>query len=98
MAVKTKAERGANAAVPFFRRAIEIDPKFAVAYAELGVTYGDLAQASLAAENLKKAYELRERASEAGEAADYDLLLRIHHRRTGKGSSDLRTVDAKLSP
>jgi tetratricopeptide (TPR) repeat protein len=64
MAVKTKAERGPNAAVPFFRRAIGIDPKFAVAYAELGVTYGDLAQASLAAENLKKAYELRERASE----------------------------------
>ena len=59
MAVKTEAERGPNAAVPFFRRAIEIDPKFAVAYAELGVTYGDLAQASLAAENLKKAYELR---------------------------------------
>jgi eukaryotic-like serine/threonine-protein kinase len=64
MAVKTVAERGPNAAVPFFRRAIEIDPKFAVAYADLGVMYGDLAQASLAAENLKKAYELRERASE----------------------------------
>jgi eukaryotic-like serine/threonine-protein kinase len=64
MATKARAERGPNAAIPFFRRAIEMDPKFAVAYADLGVTYGDLAQASLAAENLKKAYELRERASE----------------------------------
>jgi serine/threonine protein kinase/tetratricopeptide (TPR) repeat protein len=52
------------AAVPFFQRAIEIDPKFAMAYASLGFTYGLLGQPALSAENNRKAYELRERASD----------------------------------
>src|SRR5262249_39665473 len=50
--------------VPLFLRAIEIDPKFAMAYASLGFTYGLLGQPSLSAENNKKAYELRDRASD----------------------------------
>jgi len=64
MGVETKKQRGDAEAIPFYRRAIDLDPKFAVAYADLGVSYGNLAQPSAAAENLKKAYELRERVSE----------------------------------
>ena len=57
--------RRSNAeAIPFYARAIELDPKFAMAYAALGVAYTTLQQASLGAENLKKAYELRDRVSE----------------------------------
>jgi eukaryotic-like serine/threonine-protein kinase len=52
------------AAVPLFQRAIEIDPNFAMAYASLGFTYGLLGQPALSAENNKKAYELRDRASD----------------------------------
>ena len=52
------------AAVPLFQRAIEIDPKFAMAYASLGFTYGLLGQPALSAESNKKAYELRDRASD----------------------------------
>lgn len=52
------------AAVPFFGRAIEIDPKFAMAYAALGQMYGDIGETSLSAENAIKAYELRDRASD----------------------------------
>jgi eukaryotic-like serine/threonine-protein kinase len=52
------------AAVPLFRRAIEIDQKFAVAYASLGFVYGLLNQPALSAESNKKAYELRDRASD----------------------------------
>jgi eukaryotic-like serine/threonine-protein kinase len=52
------------AAVPFFQRAIRLDPNFAMAYASLGVGYVNLGEASLAAENTRKAYELRERVSE----------------------------------
>jgi tetratricopeptide (TPR) repeat protein len=51
-------------AVPYHRRALELDPNFARAYAALGVCYGNLNQAGLAAETLRKAYELRERVSE----------------------------------
>ena len=52
------------AGVPLFQRAIEIDPKFAVAHASLGFVYGLLGQYELSAESNKKAYELRDRASD----------------------------------
>jgi serine/threonine protein kinase/Flp pilus assembly protein TadD len=53
-----------TAAVSFFQRAISLDPNFAMAYARLGTNYSNLHQTSLAAENTRKAYELRERVSE----------------------------------
>jgi serine/threonine protein kinase/tetratricopeptide (TPR) repeat protein len=64
MGVTTQGQRGDSEAVPFLRRAIEMDPNFAMAYARLAVAYGNLGQPSLAAENLKKAYALRDRVSE----------------------------------
>ena len=60
----TMREKGDAEAIPFYRRAIELDPNFAVAYAGLGVSYANLGQPSLAAENIKKAYDLRDRVSE----------------------------------
>jgi tetratricopeptide (TPR) repeat protein len=52
------------AAIPLLKRAIELDPKFAMAYAFLGRVYGDVWESELAAENIKKAYELRARATD----------------------------------
>jgi tetratricopeptide (TPR) repeat protein len=52
------------AAVPPFQRAIRLDSNFASAYASLSVSYYALGEASLAAENASKAYELRERVTE----------------------------------
>jgi tetratricopeptide (TPR) repeat protein len=52
------------AAVPFFQRAIRLDPNFAMAYAALGSDYSNREQTTLGAENIRKAYELRARASE----------------------------------
>jgi DNA-binding winged helix-turn-helix (wHTH) protein/Flp pilus assembly protein TadD len=51
-------------AVPRFQRAIRLDPNFAMAYASLGTGYRNLGEISLAAENWRKAYELRQRVSE----------------------------------
>ena len=51
-------------AVPFFQRAIRLDPNFAMAYARLGTCYVNVGQLSLGNESVKKAYELRERVSE----------------------------------
>ena len=56
---------GSAAAVPFFKHAIEIDPKFAMAYAALGRMYGDIGESAVAADYTQKAYDLRERTSEA---------------------------------
>ncbi len=53
-----------EAAIPHLKRAVELDPNFAMAYATLGVAYGNLTQQSLASDNLKKAFDLKERASE----------------------------------
>ena len=53
-----------EAAIPLFQRAISLDPKFAMAYARLGNCYGNLGQSARADENLRKAYELREKVSE----------------------------------
>ena len=53
-----------DAAVPHLTRAIELDPNFAMAYATLGVCYNNLTRLSQARDTLKKAYELRDRASE----------------------------------
>jgi len=44
------------AAVPLFQRAIRLDPNFAMAYASLGASYGNLGETSLGAENSRKAY------------------------------------------
>ncbi|MFY9682857.1 MAG: protein kinase [Candidatus Sulfotelmatobacter sp.] len=64
MGITTFRSKGNAEAIPFYKRALELDPNFAVAYASLGLIYGNLGQASLAAENIKKAYALRDRVSE----------------------------------
>jgi DNA-binding winged helix-turn-helix (wHTH) protein len=69
---------GAAAAVPFFSRAIEIDPNFASAYATLGRMYGDIGELALSAMNTSKAYELRDRASDQEKffiTLSYDLQV-----------------------
>jgi len=61
-----KASAGADwvGAVPFFQRAIRLDPNFAMAYARLGTVYANLGEYTLGAENTRKGYELRRRVSE----------------------------------
>jgi serine/threonine protein kinase/Flp pilus assembly protein TadD len=51
-------------AVPFFRRATEIDPNFARAYAAMSSMYYNTRQYDLAADTSRKAYELRDRVGE----------------------------------
>jgi serine/threonine protein kinase/tetratricopeptide (TPR) repeat protein len=56
--------KDARTALHFFQRAVEIDPKFASAYARLGRTYSTLGDQLLARENSAKAWELRDVASD----------------------------------
>ena len=51
-------------AIPLYRRAVELDPNFAMAYAALGITYGTAREYDLAAQFSQRAFELRERVSE----------------------------------
>ena len=63
MGLKMKAGQGSEAAVPFYKRAIELDPEFAEAYTALGAAYGDLGEDTLSMESGRKAYELRDHVS-----------------------------------
>jgi tetratricopeptide (TPR) repeat protein len=53
-----------QAAIAALQRAISLDPNFAMAYARMGTSYTDQSETVRAAENIRKAYELRERVSE----------------------------------
>jgi hypothetical protein len=64
MGWELNATAGGDAGLPFFKRAVEIDPKFAMGYAALGLFYGTTGESNLATENIRKAYELRDRAND----------------------------------
>src|SRR5215472_17169039 len=53
-----------GSALPFFRRAVEIDPTFAMAYAQLGFSSSDSVGSAQSAEYIKKAWLLRDRVSD----------------------------------
>ena len=61
---KAAFEKGPTAALPFFLRAIELDPNFASAIEGVGTNYAGLGQSDRANEYLTKAFNLRDRASE----------------------------------
>jgi tetratricopeptide (TPR) repeat protein len=67
-------------AVPYLKRAIELDPNFALAYAELGVVSGNISQMGDMTRYVSRAYELRDRASEREKlyisAHYYDSVMR----------------------
>jgi eukaryotic-like serine/threonine-protein kinase len=74
---KIMFSKGASAAVPYFKLAIQRDPKFAIAYAWLGRSYRDLDENASAADYSRKAYELRSPASEAERyfiTANFDIV------------------------
>jgi tetratricopeptide (TPR) repeat protein len=76
---------------PLYKRAIEIDPNFAMAYAMLGHAYGEMGESDLSAEYLGKAYALRDHASDAEKffiAVSYDL------RTTGNLEDARQTIEA----
>ena len=75
---KNLQEKGFEAAIPFFKRAVELDPNFAAAYSALGTSYYNLREPGLASENLQKAYDLRDRVSEREKfriSGNYYLLV-----------------------
>ena len=75
---KNLQEKGFEAAIPFFKRAVELDPNFAAAYSALGTSYYNLREPGLASENLQKAYDLRDKVSEREKfriSGNYYLLV-----------------------
>ncbi|MGA8436653.1 MAG: winged helix-turn-helix domain-containing protein [Candidatus Sulfotelmatobacter sp.] len=61
---KVLSSTGPAAALPHFKRATEIDPEFAMAYSNLGNMYTNIGETDLSVESTRKAYQLRDRASD----------------------------------
>lgn len=51
-------------AIPWYKRAVELDPAFAMAQARLAVAYDNSRQSELAAASATKAFEMKDRVSE----------------------------------
>jgi eukaryotic-like serine/threonine-protein kinase len=64
MGITAGRTQGDAAGIPFLKRAVELDPNFAMAYAALSVHYGNLDERSLEIEFGGKAYQLRDRVTE----------------------------------
>jgi serine/threonine protein kinase/Tfp pilus assembly protein PilF len=91
MGWKVTASQGGDAPVPFFKHAVEIDPQFAAAYASLGLTYGSMGETELGTENIKKAYQLRERA---GDNEKFFITAYYDGRATGNQKKAQQTCEA----
>jgi tetratricopeptide (TPR) repeat protein len=77
-AFKVGSSQGGASALPLIQRAIDIDPKFAMAYALQGRMYGDMNESTLSAESTTKAWQLRDRASDREKffiSSSYDLQV-----------------------
>jgi tetratricopeptide (TPR) repeat protein len=68
------------AAIPLLKRAIELDPNFAMAYAGLSTSYVDIGETGQAVRNIEKAYELRDRVSERER-----FYIESHYEESGTG-------------
>src|SRR5262249_30122101 len=64
LAIKTRYVRGDEASIPFFQKAIEFDPNFALAYAKLGVVSLNTGRVDDSRKYAQKAYEMKDRVSE----------------------------------
>ncbi len=67
-------------AIPDLKRATELDPNFAMAFATLGVSYNNLTQGQLADTYITRAFDLKDRTSEREklyiESHYYDIVTR----------------------
>jgi eukaryotic-like serine/threonine-protein kinase len=60
----TRRRQGDSASLPFFRKAIEQDPDFAIAHARLGTVLGNLGELQPSIDEIRKAYGMKDRVSE----------------------------------
>ena len=63
LSIRAWNQIGIQAAIPYLKRAIELDPNFALVYARLAVAYYNLSYVDEAEEYAKEAYSLRERTT-----------------------------------
>jgi len=83
--------------IPLLKRAVEIDPKFAMAYANLGRQYASVGESDLGAKNIAKAFELRDGVSDE---ENYFITFNYHRQVTRNLELARQTLEswARTSP
>jgi len=89
-AVKVQLSSGHASAIPFFRRAVEIDPQFAMAYAHLGLSYSTIGESVLSAESTAKAWQLRDHTSDREK---FFIDFTYHRQVTGNLEKAFQTLE-----
>ena len=64
MGNEERAKGRMRESLALYKRAIDLDPNFAMAYARIGVHYGNIQELEAAKEYVQKSYDLRDRVSE----------------------------------
>ena len=88
---KVLSSNGPAAALPHFKRATEIDPQFAMAYSNLGNMYTNIGENDLSVEYTSKAYQLRDRVSDAEK---FFITVHYHLDVTGNMEKAQQTCEA----
>ena len=87
----TRYGSGGATSIPHLQQAIAIDPKFAMAHADLGFRLWDLGQTDLGAAEVRIAYGLRDRVSDR----EKRYILMLYDREvTGNLQKELQTLES----
>ena len=89
LGMKISREKGDAPGIPFLKRAIELDPNFPMAYAQLAIAYGNLSQPSLALDYATRAYQLRNRVTER----EKFRISAAYFRATGELQQEVQTYE-----
>jgi eukaryotic-like serine/threonine-protein kinase len=81
-----------QAVIPFYQRATELDPSFAMAFAVLGQSYANVGDATHAKEAREKAYALKDRVSERE-----SLFIEQQHYRQQQDNKKVLEIDEMMA-
>jgi eukaryotic-like serine/threonine-protein kinase len=90
LGVDERAKGAEKNAIPLFQRALELDPKFAMAYAQLGAVYRNLGETEQASDQFKRAFALQANLSEREKL---HLTVRYHETVTGDTEKATETYE-----
>jgi len=92
LGIKAGGEKGSAAALPYFQRAIDLDPNFAMGYLLVGTDYNNLNEVGRASEYVSKAFQLREHASEREKLS----IAAAYYRVTGELDKAAQTSQERI--
>jgi DNA-binding winged helix-turn-helix (wHTH) protein len=92
LGMKAGGEKGSAAALPYFQRAIDLDPNFAMGYLLVGTDYNNLNEVGRASEYVSKAFQLREHASEREKLS----IASAYYRVTGELDKAAQTSQERI--